>query len=288
MTVLPRLLLSLALLGGVPPAVQAQSKQADAPAGKPVPVELQAAVTRAEFLGRELYLHDRAAWLATDAMRADKRMTALMDRLGGWITEPSALGVRVVFHSRDDTPVSLYEIDVDESEHLFDAVVGASTPLTDAQRAQVRARKLAQAQTFGRCGDDYNTATLASLDGFRVYRMPVFSRQDVYPLGGYQLYEIDAAGRTILSSRGFTNRCLDLDETRKLDKAGEGFEPVMSLVSHLLDPQPTEIHVFASLYARRPMRVVTTTNSLSWQGAHGKIALVDTAPGAPLDTASTP
>ena len=33
-----------------------------------------------------------------------------MDRLGGWITEPSALGVRVVFHSRDDTPVSLYEI----------------------------------------------------------------------------------------------------------------------------------------------------------------------------------
>ena len=114
MTVLPRRLLSLALLGIVPQAVQAKSKPADAPAVKPVPAELQAAVTRAEFLGRELYLHDRAAWLATDAMRADKRMTALMDRLGGWITEPSALGVRVVFYSRDDTPVSLYEIDVDE------------------------------------------------------------------------------------------------------------------------------------------------------------------------------
>ena len=73
MTVLPRLLLSLALLGIVP---QAESKPADVPAVKPVPAELQAAVTRAEFLGRELYLHDRAAWLATDAMRADKRMTA--------------------------------------------------------------------------------------------------------------------------------------------------------------------------------------------------------------------
>lgn len=288
MTGLSRLLLSIALLGGVPLAVQAESKPIDAPAVKPVPAELQAAVTRAEFLGRQLYLHDRAAWLATDAMRADKRMTALMDRLGGWITEPSALGVRVVFHSRDDTPVSLYEIDVDESERLSDAVVGASTPLTDAQRAQVRARTLAQAQTFGHCGDDYNTAALASLDGFRVYRMPVFSRQDVYPLGGYQLYEIDATGQKILSSRRFTNRCLDLDETRKLDKAGKGSEPVMSLVSHLLDPQPTEIHVFASLYARRSMRVLTTTNGLSWRVADGKITLVDTAPVALPDAASTP
>lgn len=288
MTALPRLLLSIVLLGIVPLAVQAEPRPVDAPAVKPVPAELQAAVTRAEFLGRELYLHDRAAWLATDAMRADERMIALMDRLGGWITEPSALGVRVVFHSRDDTPVSLYAVDVDESEHLSDAVVGASTPLTDAQRAQVRARTLAQAQAFGHCGDDYNTATLASLDGFRVYRMPVFSRRDAYPLGGYQLYEIDATGRTVLSSRRFTNRCLDLDETRKLDKAGEGFEPVMSLVTHLLDPQPTEIHVFVSLYARPPMRVVTTTNGLSWQVAHGKIALVDTAPVAPPDTAAAP
>lgn len=289
MTVLPRLLLSIALVGGLPLAVQANGAPADAPAGKPVPAELQAAVTRAEFLGRELYLHDRAAWLATDAMRADKRMTALMDRLGGWITEPSALGVRVVFHSRDDTPVSLYEIDVDESERLSDAVVGASTPLTDAQRAQVRARTLAQAQTFGHCGDDYNTAALASLDGFRVYRMPVFSRQDVYPLGGYQLYEIDATGEKILSTRRFTNGCIDLDERRKLDKAdGRPSEPVMSLVSHLLDPQPTEIHVFASLYARQPMRVVTTTNGLSWRVVDGKITLVDTAPVAPLDATSTP
>ncbi|MBW8850395.1 MAG: hypothetical protein JF600_06415 [Xanthomonadales bacterium] len=289
MSVPPRLLLPAIALLCWATAAPAAATSADATVAEaPIPADLRPAVVRAEFLGRQLYLHDRAAWLATDAMRADARMTALMDRLGGWITEPSALGVRVVFYSRDDAPVSLYEVDVDEGERLFDAVVGSSAPLTDAQRAQVRARTLAQAQAFGHCGEDYNTAALASLDGFRVYRMPVFSRDRVYPMGGYQRYEIDATGQKILSSRGFTRSCLDLDENSKLDKAGKGFEPVMSQVSHLLDPQPTEIHVFVSLYARQPMRVVTTTNGLSWQVARGKIVLVDTPPVAPLDKPSPP
>jgi len=289
MAALPRLLLpAIALLSWAMTASSAAPSAGNAVAEARIPADLRPAVVRAEFLGRQLYLHDRAAWLATDAMRADARMTALMDRLGGWITEPSALGVRVVFYSRDDTPVSLYEVDVDEGERLFDAVVGSSAPLTDAQRAQVRARTLAQAQTFGHCGEDYNTAALAALDGFRVYRMPVFNRDRVYPLGGYQRYEIDATGRKILSSRAFTRSCLELDESRKPDKPGKGFEPVMSQVTHLLDPQPTEIHVFVSLYAGLPMRVVTTTNGLTWQVARGKIVLVDTAPVAPPDKPSPP
>lgn len=48
-----------------------------------IPAELQPAVTRAEFLGRQLHLHDRAAWLATDAMLADPRMRTLRDRIRG-------------------------------------------------------------------------------------------------------------------------------------------------------------------------------------------------------------
>lgn len=287
MTVLPRLLLSIILLGVAPLA--AQSKAGEPPAGMPVPADLQPAVTRAEFLGRQLYLHDRAAWLATDAMLADKRMAALQGRLGGWITEPSALGVRVVFHSRDDAPVSLYEIDVDEGERLSDPVVGSSEPLNAAQRAQVRARALAQRQDFGRCARQYNTVALASADGFRVYLMPGFTRERVYPLGGYQSYEIDATGEKLLSSRAFANSCIDLDETRTLDDAdGKRLEPTMSVFTHLLDPQPTEIHVFVSLYARLPMMVLTTSNRLAWRVVRGKIALADIAADAPRDAPSPP
>jgi len=281
---LPRLLLSIALLCVAPLAVQAKSKPAPGPAEQPVPADLQPAVTRAEFIGRQLFLHDRAAWLATDAMLADKRMVASRDRIGGWITEPSAEGVRVIFFSRDDAPVSLYEIDVDEREHLSDPVIGASAPLTEAQRAQVRARTLAQAQDFGTCARQYNSVALASTDGFRVYMMPGFSRERVYPLGGYQLYEIDATGGKILSSRAFTNSCIDLDETRKPDKTGDGFEAVGQLFTHLLDPQPTEVQVFVSLYARQPMMILTTSNHLAWRVERGKIALLD----LPLDPSPKP
>ena len=288
MTRLPRLLLPIALLWLASPG-HAASKESAPSAETPVPADLQAAVTRAEFLGRQLFLHDRAAWLATDAMLADKRMRPLQDRIGGWITEPSALGVRVVFFSRGDAPVSLYEIDVDEGERLSDAVVDSSRPLTDAQRAQVRARALAQAQDFGGCAPEYNTVALPSTDGFRVYMMPGFTRERVYPLGGYQLYEIDAAGETVLSSRAFTRSCIDLDETRKPDQAaGERGEPVGQLFTHLLDPQPTEIHVFVSLYARQQMMILTTPNRRAWRVVHGTIAAMELPAGAPSDPLSKP
>lgn len=69
-------LVSIALLAMLVTApTHAQDKDDDAP--QPIPAEMQPAVTQAEFLGRQLYLHDRAAWLATDAMLADKRMRKL-------------------------------------------------------------------------------------------------------------------------------------------------------------------------------------------------------------------
>ena len=43
-------------------------------------------------------------------------------------------------------------------------------------------------------------------------------------------------------------------------------------ISHLLDPQPTEIHVFVSLNMPGKLFVITTSNKDLWLIDHGHIA----------------
>jgi hypothetical protein len=240
---------------------------------KPIPDELQPAVTRAEFLGRQLYLHDRAAWLATDAMLADKRMGKLKTSLGGWVTEPSAHGVRVIFVSNDTVPRRLYEIDIDEGERSSEPTVESPTPLTHEHLAQLRARDVAANQSFMMCAKQYNVVTMPSTEGLRVYLMPSFAELGVFPLGGYHRYELDGSGGNILSSRSFSNGCIaHHDAPEGLPK---GATPSAGMFTHLLDPQPTEVHVFVSLYAKVPLMIMTVDNKALWSVKKGRIELVE-------------
>jgi hypothetical protein len=259
-------------LSQAPAFAQAEVDARDA-VGKSIPSEFQAAVTKAEFLGRQMFLHDRAAWLATEAMFADKRMGKLKDRLGGWVTEPTAHGVRVIFFSRDDAPVGLYEIEMDQSERLSDAKLESSDALTAEQLALVRARANASAQTFMHCSKTYNTVAMPSAEGLRVYLLPAFAKHKVFPVGGYHLYELDSAGEKILSSRSFSKGCIDLDESGESTPKDipKGSKPVIAVFTHLLDPQPTEAHVFVSLYANTPMQIITVDNRLIWTVAKGRV-----------------
>ncbi len=240
-----------------------------------IPADLQPAVTRAEFLGRQMYLHDRAAWLATDAMLADPRMRGLREKIRGWLTEPSAHGIRVIFIDDGETPRRLFQIDVDEGERLTEPTIEAPEPLGPDLLAQLRARRLVLDQSFMRCAREYNSVILPSADGLRVYLMPAFARKDVYPLGGYHLFETDSAGTKILSSRKFTNGCIDLNETAKdAPPREDGFKAMGTMMfTHLLDPQPSEVHVFVSLYASQPFMLATTENEMLWEVGRGRITL---------------
>lgn len=271
-------LAGLAMWMSAPLAAQTPAKASAVAADETplaIPADLQAAVTRAEFLGRQLHLHDRAAWLATDAMLADRRMRKLRDKVRGWLTEPSAHGIRVIFIDDSAEPRRLFQIDVDESERLTEATIEAPEPLGPDLLAQLRARKLVLAQSFMRCARQYNAVTLPSSDGLRVYLMPAFARRNVYPLGGYHLFETDAAGTKILSSRKFTNGCIELDETAKdAPPRKDGFKAMGTMMfTHLLDPQPSEVHVFVSLYASQPFMLATTENEMLWEVGRGRIAL---------------
>ena len=63
-----------------------------------------------------------------------------------------------------------------------------------------------------------------------------------------------------LPPRRFTNTCLELP----LPNAAQRREMVALGVTHLLDPLPTEIHVFSSLAAKMPVAVGTSDGRTWW------------------------
>jgi hypothetical protein len=61
----------------------------------------------------------------------------------------------------------------------------------------------------------------------------------------------------VLTTRPFTRSCLNMPA-----RPPQGSTPSMLVVSHLLDPEPTELHVFTSLTSRLPVGVVTPDRRL--------------------------
>jgi hypothetical protein len=84
-----------------------------------------------------------------------------------------------------------------------------------------------------------------------VYLTSAQTDTDVLPFGGHYLLTIGADG-TVQSVRKFTNSCINMERPRASRRKGR---PVALMVTHLLDPVPTEIHVFMSLTAAMPVYV---------------------------------
>ena len=77
--VLLHLILLLAL--GAPPAIAATHDNT-------IPTAHRESVANAEALGRLIYLHDKAAWLSTDALLAASAFQSPPGQLRGWVTQP--------------------------------------------------------------------------------------------------------------------------------------------------------------------------------------------------------
>lgn len=259
-----------ALLATGSPALHAQDGKPAVFA--PAPEALRPAEAEAEAWGRRIYLHDRAAWLVTDALFDTRKGKALMPRLGGWVTEEVDGGVRVIFVSNDATPVRVYEQVMRNDERLDDGVFESAEPLTAEHLAQLRARETAGSQSFKpACAERYNAVSLKDGDGWRVYLMPGFSKVGVIPTGGYHRFDIDPSGRQVGAQRAFSRGCLDIEDDGGDSERGR---PVMTMVTHSLDPTPTEVHVFTSFHLKLPTAVMTSVEGgkpMTWIVQRGKI-----------------
>lgn len=231
-----------------------------------------AALARAEAQGRAVFLHDLAAERATDALMAEHRPARKDKRVRGWITEQHGDSIAVSFI--DGTPAVLYRVRLDTRGASLGPVEVPTepTPLTLYEAGAVQARSAAMGAEFQACGEKYNSVVLpASEDGSRwtVYLLPATTRPDVVPLGGS--YRMDVVDGRVAGSRAFTRSCIQL---------GRGREVEAMMVTHLMDPTPTEVHVHWSLWARKPM-FVGTSNGLLWNIEDGRIRQVEDDPQDP-------
>jgi hypothetical protein len=247
-----------------------------APAVAQTPDQL-ASVQRASNRGSELYEHDRAAWLATDAMFVefpDPNAAGLR----GWVTERTTDGIIVLFVRPDGA----------EPRGAFRAVYSggrlteqgrANTPLSEQQARLYRARQFAIQSDFDQCASRYNTVTLPraarSDDGvdIDVYLMPGTTTAGELHFGGFYRMGVDSESNVIREIARFTNSCI----TMQVDESTAGV-----VVSQIIGDTPTEIHVFTSLSFRKPVHV--NTRSGLWEVSGAQIRLVSGPPEPALAT----
>ena len=215
-----------------------------------------------EAAGRAIFEHDRAAAVATDvamAQRAFKRDK----RVRGWLTEARDGGIIVTFI--DETPSALYRVLVSaEGEPSPLLPLEAPEPLSAFESGAAAARRLALAAPFQACSRTYNTVVLpdAAFDGgWVVYLLPGTTRHDVVPVGG--TYRLEVRDGAVAAQRGFTRSCIALNR---------GPDVAAMMITHILDPVPTEAHVYWSLWADTPMYV--STEGGVWKIEQGRVSAV--------------
>lgn len=93
-----------------------------------------------------------------------------------------------------------------------------------------------------------------------VYFLTPQTSTETIPFGGHYEIDVDASGKAG-SIRRFTNSCLNMPTQ---PKAPPGAKPEALFVTHLLDPVPTEIHVFNSLALGMPVMVGIASTKTIW------------------------
>jgi hypothetical protein len=246
------------------PAADASPQTPPRPA-PPLTRAERAEVDRIAERGRLLIAIARAGILATQDM-----LTRVSDPdaagIDGWIAEPEGNAVTVTFYAEGEAgPAAVYRATVlgprvvSRETHI----TGERPPLTPLQARMAAARAATEALDNEACTPQpFNVLVVppAAADGpIDVYQTSAPAQRGVFPLGGHFRSTVAADG-SIADSRRFANSCVDIEAS--VPAAGEQPRPIG--VTHLLDPMPTEMHVFLSQLMGRPILVATGEPSRIW------------------------
>lgn len=226
--------------------------------------------------GALLYAYDQAAWHGTDDMVA--KLPDFQSRVGGWIVDGPAQAPELVFFDKEGKgPV--YVARFRDGKLVSAEVAVAGTGELSAPRRQLIAARKAALDALAKSGSrgcseaPMNSVVLppaAPGEPTLVYVLTPQRVMDAFPFGGHFLIPVDPFGRAG-PIRRFTNSCLEMS-LKDLPKGGE---PASLVVTHLLDPVPTEIHVFSSLAAHLPVMVGTRDGRI-WSVDGAAIRLIGT------------
>lgn len=250
-----------------------------APALQPS-AEEEALLKRAVDRGALIFAYDRAAWVASDEMMAKVAKPA--ERIGGWVVDGPPAAPTVIFFDKDEAnPKAVFVVAIDRGRIASAKLLGPGDDRSlSADRLRLIAARAAAVKKFSAdglsgCSDgQLNTVVLPPerpSGPVLVYILSAQTETDYLPFGGHYLIEVDSGGKAG-RVRKFTNSCisLPLNPPHAKDEVSMGL-----VISHLLDPVPTEIHVFSALAAVLPVRVITTENRKVWLVEPPRITLVE-------------
>jgi hypothetical protein len=209
----------------------------------------ETAVQRAMRRGTMMFWLDRAAWVTSDDLV--KRLPASRrPEVGGWVVILSGTGFHVLYPA-DGGPM------------LAPAELVLARALGNARTA------MASHSDWRSCSKaPFNTIVLPpESDGtIPVYFLTPQTESGSFPFGGH--YEIDiAADGHAAAERGFTRSCITMTKP-PAEPAGK---PAAMFFTHLLDPQPTEIHVFMQFGTAVPLFVMAQGSQTLWKVENGLI-----------------
>ncbi|MEA3009689.1 MAG: hypothetical protein QOJ91_1381 [Sphingomonadales bacterium] len=230
-------------------------------AAKPKLTPAEASATRLAFeRGRLIYAYDRAAWQGSDDLVA--KLPDYTAKVGGWIVDGPADAPTLVFYDQDEAaPHAVYIASFKGGRIQSSRVLGSSDDrsLGAGRKSMIAARTAAVARLEAaspvRCKEQpFNTVVLPpEKPGAQtlVYFLTPQSDSKAIPMGGHYRVEVAADG-SAAKPKSLTETCLEMPFADS-----KGGRPAALTVSDLLDPVPTEVHVFSALAAGLPVRVMT-------------------------------
>lgn len=249
------------------------NEAAPSPPAPPLTRAEIATVERIAERGRLLIEIARAGIIATRDM-----LSRVSDPDGagivGWIAEPGGNAVEVTFYAEGDAgPRAVYRTTVlggrVTSRETY--LGGARPELSPIQARMAAARAAASALDHEACTTQpFNVLVVppASADSpIDVYQVSTPAERGRFPLGGHFRTTVAADG-AVADSRAFTNACLEVEGGAPAE--GETVRPIG--VTHLLDPTPTEIHMFLAQLIGRPLLVATGEPQRVWGVTGDRIA----------------
>ncbi len=234
-------------------------------------------VAAAQARGQLMFAYDRAAWIGTDAFL--KQVKGPASRVAGYIVDGPASSPRLTFYDKDaDNPQAVYVALFQGGKLVKDRLLGdgEDRTLDTTQRRMIDARGRAIAHVVSEgvkpCAPkSFNSVVIppttadAPID---VYLLTPQTTVENIPFGGHYRVTVAPDGNT--SSRAFTKSCIELPRTPPADPQGR--EPVGAFFNHVMDPIPTELHVFSSLYMQTPLMIATHQPAVRvWPIVQGRI-----------------
>jgi hypothetical protein len=230
-------------------------------ADEPAMTESEAAALRLALnRGLAIYHYDQAAWHTTDTMLKDVKDPEAAGMRGWVVTRVDGGHLTTFWAPQGDSFRGVYSAIWTGSKVIDSKVLTPEeSALTAEQIDLIRARQTADVSGLQRCGQaPFNTVVLPPEkpgDPILTYFLTPQTTNSSIPMGGHYRFSIKD-GKS-MEQRSFTKSCLELP-------FGQKGKPEALMITHLLDPVPTEIHVFSVFVARLPIYVGTAENDHLW------------------------